>query len=171
MATETIEKRQETADGGTFARLCVRGMRKVCRAQLEKILDVQRRSDTTFPDSRRALHMHVLERDFGIRVACMQHDCANMCKYAERCGDRGPVTIPGHALKLRFPPSPRHVELYAVHVLASGLLSWKWTFSSARFQLRSRRECGMEVYLSTLPCWEGLELCQYIEKLWQRLSQ
>ena len=20
----------------------------------------------------------------------------NMCKYAERCGDRGPVTIPGH---------------------------------------------------------------------------
>ena len=28
------------------------------------------------PDSRRALHMHVLERDFGIRAACMQHDCA-----------------------------------------------------------------------------------------------
>ena len=28
------------------------------------------------PDSRRALHMHGLERDFGIRAACMQHDCA-----------------------------------------------------------------------------------------------
>ena len=28
------------------------------------------------PDSRRALHMHVLERDFGIRAACVQHDCA-----------------------------------------------------------------------------------------------
>ena len=28
------------------------------------------------PYSRRALHMHVLERDFGIRAACMQHDCA-----------------------------------------------------------------------------------------------
>ena len=42
-------EKARTADGGTFARLCVRGMRKVCRAQLEKILDVQRRSDTTFP--------------------------------------------------------------------------------------------------------------------------
>ena len=53
-------------------------------------------------------------------------------------------------LQLRFPPSPHHVvELYAVLVLSSGLLSWKWTFSSARFQLWSRRECGMEVYLST----------------------
>ena len=28
------------------------------------------------PDSRRALHMRVLERDFGIRAAYMQHDCA-----------------------------------------------------------------------------------------------
>ena len=42
-------EKARTADGGIFARLCVRGMRKVCRAQLEKILDVQRRSDTTFP--------------------------------------------------------------------------------------------------------------------------
>ena len=67
-------EKARTADGGTFARLCVRGRRKVCRAQLENILDVQRRSDTTFPI--RALHMHVLERDFSIRAACMQHDCA-----------------------------------------------------------------------------------------------
>ena len=53
-------------------------------------------------------------------------------------------------LKLCFPPFPRDVvEFYAVLALASGLLSWKWTFSSARFQLRSRRECGMEVYCST----------------------
>ena len=28
------------------------------------------------PDSHRALHMHVLERDFSIRAACVQHDCA-----------------------------------------------------------------------------------------------
>ena len=42
-------EKARTADGGTFARLCVRGRRKVCRAQLENILDVQRRSDTTFP--------------------------------------------------------------------------------------------------------------------------
>ena len=28
------------------------------------------------PDSRRALHMHVLERDFGIAQLAMQHDCA-----------------------------------------------------------------------------------------------
>ena len=40
-------EKARTADVGTFARLCVRGMRKVCRAQLEKILDVQRRSDTS----------------------------------------------------------------------------------------------------------------------------
>ena len=65
-----------TADGGTFARLCVRGRRKVCRAQLENILDVQRRSDTTFPI--RTVHSTciVLERDFSIRAACVQHDCA-----------------------------------------------------------------------------------------------
>ena len=42
-------EKARTADGGTFARLCVRGRRKVCRARLENILDVQRRSDTTFP--------------------------------------------------------------------------------------------------------------------------
>ena len=28
------------------------------------------------PDSHQALHMHVLERDFSIRAACVQHDCA-----------------------------------------------------------------------------------------------
>ena len=47
-------EKARTADGGPFARLCVRGRRKVCRAQLENILDVQRRSDTTFPI--RAVH-------------------------------------------------------------------------------------------------------------------
>ena len=30
-------EKARTADGGTFARLCVRGRRKVCRAQLENI--------------------------------------------------------------------------------------------------------------------------------------
>ena len=69
-------EKARTADGGTFARLCVRGMRKVCRAQLEKILDVQRRSDTTFPIHAVHSTCIVLERDFGIRAACMQHDCA-----------------------------------------------------------------------------------------------
>ena len=39
---------------GSFARLCVRGRRKICRAKLENILDVQRRSGTTFPI--RAVH-------------------------------------------------------------------------------------------------------------------
>ena len=47
-------EKARTADGGTFARLCVRGRRKVYRAQHENILDVQRRSDTTFPI--RAVH-------------------------------------------------------------------------------------------------------------------
>ena len=54
-------------------------------------------------------------------------------------------------LKLRFPPSPRHeVELYVV-LLVSGLLSRKWASSTARFQLRSGRQCGLEVCFST---WE-----------------
>ena len=69
-------EKARTADGGTFARLCVRGMRKVCRAQLEKILGRAKTKRHNVPDSRRALHMHVLERDFGIRAACMQQDCA-----------------------------------------------------------------------------------------------
>ena len=71
-------------------------------------------------------------------------------------------------LKFDFPPSLRHVvELYAVLVLASGL-SWKWKFSSARFQLRYRWQYGLEVYLwleRRLPCWGSLEVCQYMEKL------
>ena len=78
-------EKARTADGGTFARLCVRGMRKVCRAQLEKILDVQRRSDTTFPIH--AVHSTCMYSNATsasaqlIRAACMQqlsmqHDCA-----------------------------------------------------------------------------------------------
>ena len=49
------------------------------------------------PDSRRALHMHDCTRT-RLRHPRSLHATwlCNMCKYAERCGDRGPVTIPGH---------------------------------------------------------------------------
>ena len=43
--------------------------------------------------------MHILERDFGIRAACMQHDCAtcaSMLRDAVTAAHGGPVTIPGH---------------------------------------------------------------------------
>ena len=74
MATETIEKRQEQLMGH-FCQIMRQRNEKGLQSTTRKILDVQRRSDTR-SDSRRALHMHVLERDFGIRAACMQHDCA-----------------------------------------------------------------------------------------------
>ena len=64
-------EKARTADGGTFARLCVRGRRKVCRAQLENILDVQRRSDTTFPI--RAMHstcMYSNATSASAQIAC-----------------------------------------------------------------------------------------------------
>ena len=72
-------EKARTADWGTFARLCVRGRRKVCRAHLENILDVQRRSDTTFPIRTvhsTCMYSNATERDFSIRAACVQHDCA-----------------------------------------------------------------------------------------------
>ena len=78
-------EKARTADGGTFARLCVRGRRKVCRAQLEKILDVQRRSDTTFPI--RAVHstcMYSNVTSASAQLACnmtVQH-CASMLRDA-----------------------------------------------------------------------------------------
>ena len=95
-------EKARTADGGTFARLCVRGRRKVCRAQLqlENILDFQRLSDTTF--LIRVVHytcMYSNATSASAQLACnmtVQH--VQHCKYAERCGDRGPVTIPGHDL-------------------------------------------------------------------------
>ena len=64
-------EKARTADRGTFARLCVRGRRKVCRAQLENILDVQRRSDTTFPI--RTVHstcMHSNATSASAQLAC-----------------------------------------------------------------------------------------------------
>ena len=70
-------EKARTADGGTFARFCVRGRRKVCRAQLENILDVQRRSDTTFPI--RTVHstcMHSNATSASAQLACnmtLQH--------------------------------------------------------------------------------------------------
>ena len=64
-------EKTRTADRGTFARLCVREMRKVCRAHLEKILDVQRRSDTMFPI--RAVHstcMYLNATSASAQLAC-----------------------------------------------------------------------------------------------------
>ena len=72
-------EKARTADGGTFARLCVRGMRKVCRAQLEKILDVQRRSDTTFPIHAvhsTCMYSNATSASAQLACNCMQHDCA-----------------------------------------------------------------------------------------------
>ena len=91
------QKKARTADGGTFARLCVRGRRKVCRAQLKNILDIQRRSDKPSrfaPCTPHAWHCTRtrLQHPRSLRATWL----CNMCKYAERCGDRGPVTIPGH---------------------------------------------------------------------------
>ena len=65
------QEKSRTADGVTFVRLCVRRRSKVWRAQLEKILDVQRRSDTTFPI--RAVHstcMHSNATSASAQLAC-----------------------------------------------------------------------------------------------------
>ena len=70
------QEKARTADGGTFARLCVTGRRKVCRAQLEKILEVQGRSDTTFPIRVHSTCMYSNATSACIRAACVQHDCA-----------------------------------------------------------------------------------------------
>ena len=70
-----------TADGGTFARLCVRRRRKVCRAQLEKILDVQRRSDTTFPI--RAVHSTCMYSN--VTSASAQLACNMIVQHVQVC--------------------------------------------------------------------------------------
>ena len=74
-------EKARTADGGTFARLCVRGRRKVCRAQLENILDVQRRSDTTFPI--RTVHSTCMYSN--ATSACAQLACNMTVQHVQVC--------------------------------------------------------------------------------------
>ena len=86
MATETVERRLEQLimhDGGTFARLCVRGRRKVCRAQLENILDVQRRSDITFPI--RAVHSTCMYSNATSASAQLQLACNMTVQHVQAC--------------------------------------------------------------------------------------
>ena len=51
-------EKARTADGGTFARLCVRGRRRFAEHKL-KIDETFKDEATNVLDSRRALHMHV----------------------------------------------------------------------------------------------------------------
>ena len=140
-------EKARTADGGTFARLCVRERRKVCRAQLENILDVQRRSDTTFPIySRRALHMHVLERDFSIRAACMQHDCATCASM-----QRDAVTAAQSRFLATMLPSCQHTLLVSgCPKKRSSGHSWG-TFSGFEVFKPSRLLCSWRSFEHLLP--------------------
>ena len=45
-----------------------------------------------------------------------------MCKYAERCGDRGPVTIPGHDLSLRV-NTVSQARMYKLYSLPSDCMA------------------------------------------------
>ena len=97
MATETVERRLEQLMGH-FCEIMRQRKEKGLQSTPWKYLRRSKKKRHNVPDSHRALHLHVLERNFSIRAACVQHTwLCNMCKYAERCGDRGPVTIPGHA--------------------------------------------------------------------------
>ena len=55
-------EKARTADGGTFTRLCVRGRRKVCRAQLENILDVQEEATQRSRFAPCTPHVHACTR-------------------------------------------------------------------------------------------------------------
>ena len=71
MAMETVERRLEQLMGAI--------LRDYASEEGERSAEHNRRSKKkrhNVPDSHRALHMHVLERDFSIRAACVQHDCA-----------------------------------------------------------------------------------------------
>ena len=76
-------EKARTADGGTFARLCFRGRRKVCRAQLENILDVQRRSDITFPI--RAVHSTCMHSNATSASAQLQLACNMTVQHVQVC--------------------------------------------------------------------------------------
>ena len=76
-------EKARTADGGTFARLCVRGRRKVCRAQLENILDVQRRSDITFPIH--AVHSTCMYSNATSASAQLQLACIMTVQHVQVC--------------------------------------------------------------------------------------
>ena len=99
-------------------------------------------------------------------VACMQLTDKRCCwpSFCRKSCRFGP-------LKLPFPPPPGHVvELYAVLVFASGLLSYS---RSERFPALDY-SCDQDdsvVWKSIfplqrrLPCWGSLEVFQYMEKL------
>ena len=76
-------EKARTADGGTFARLCVRGRRNVCRAQIENILDVQRRNDTTFPI--RTVHSTCMYLNATSASAQLARNCNMTVQHVQVC--------------------------------------------------------------------------------------
>ena len=75
MATETVERRLEQLMGH-FCEIMRQRKEKGLQSTPWKYLRRSKKKRHNVPDWHRALHMHVLERDFSIRAACVQHDCA-----------------------------------------------------------------------------------------------
>ena len=75
MATETVERRLEQLMGH-FCEIMRQRKEKGLQSTPWKYLRRSKKKRHNVPDSHRALHMHALERDFSIRAACVQHDCA-----------------------------------------------------------------------------------------------
>ena len=83
MATETIEKRLEQLMGALLRDYASEEGERSAEHNLKDL----RRSKTkrhNVPDSRRALHMHVLERDFGIRARA-QLACNMIVQHVQVC--------------------------------------------------------------------------------------
>ena len=80
MATETVERRLEQLMGALLRDYASEEGERSARAQLENILDVQRRSDTTFPI--RTVHstcMHSNATSASAQLACNKGAVKKIC--------------------------------------------------------------------------------------------
>ena len=138
MATETVERRLEQLMGH-FCEIMRQRKEKGLQSTTWKYLRRSKKKRHNVPDSHRALHMHVLERDFSIRAACVQHDCATCASM-----QRDAVTAAQSRFLATF-AHPRTLNIWVSDITMWVFLefrveieyqSWNWqqrTFSCGQF--------------------------------------
>ena len=121
-----------------------------------------RRSKTkrhNVPDLRRALHMHCTRTWLRHPRSLHATWLCNMCKYAERCGDRGPVTIPGHGVVWR------HASYAWMYILRNSAVVINFCFGLGRTKFNVKKTwvhffslCSQRMYwnASQLSCWRNV---------------
>ena len=100
---------------------------RFCRAQKDRRRSKTKRHNVPALHMHR-LHVHGMYSNATSTPRQRATSLCNMCQYAERCGDRGPVTIPGEELGLRVrtsKPEGYLQESRSDHLPVSRSLDWR----------------------------------------------